>query len=47
MSLTTTAARVAPGRDPAHVTDVYHAVRATTTVHEYRSTGGRDDRTVA
>ncbi|MFJ8944053.1 hypothetical protein ACIRG4_12485 [Streptomyces sp. NPDC102395] len=26
-----------PGRDPAHVTDVYHAVRVTTTVREYTS----------
>ncbi|MER5977710.1 hypothetical protein ABT142_14450 [Streptomyces sp. NPDC001857] len=37
MSLTTTAVRAAPGRDPAHVTDVYHAVHGTTTVREYTS----------
>ncbi|RZU21833.1 hypothetical protein EV567_2341 [Streptomyces sp. BK239] len=37
VSLATTAVRAAPGRDPAHVTDVYHAVRVTTTVREYTS----------
>ncbi|MFF3740746.1 hypothetical protein [Streptomyces sp. NPDC002566] len=37
MSLTTTAVRAAPGRHPAHVTDVYHAVSVTTTVSEYTS----------